>query len=179
MGSPRRLKKKYKTPNNPFEKDRIVEEFEYLGTYGLRNKKELWKHKYQLTRWRQLARESRALPEDLQKQKFGELVRSVMKYGLVAADCHADDVLSLSLENILDRRLQTYVHKLGLAKTIMQARQLVTHSHIAVNGKVIDSPSYLVKASEESHITYSLNSPFSQDATKIWGEGKAAPAEEA
>lgn len=178
MGSPRRLKKKFKTPNNPFEKDRIVEEFEYLGKYGLRNKKEFWKHKYQLSRFRQLARESRTLPEDLQKVKFDELVGSLSKYGLVAEGCHADDVLSLNVDNILSRRLQTFVFKLGLAKSIMQARQLVSHGHIAVNNKIIDSPSYLVKAAEESHITFALNSPFAQDHGKIWGQGKPATEEE-
>lgn len=178
MGSPRRLKKKYRTPNNPFEKDRIVEEFVFIGQYGLRNKKELWKHKYQLSHWRKLARETRTLPEDMQKIKIKELVGSLSKYGLVAEDCHTDDILSLSIEMILNRRLQSFVHKQGLAKTVMQARQLVTHGHIAVKGKIIDSPSYLVKAAEESHITYAVNSPFSQDRSKLWGAGKPAPEEE-
>ena len=86
-------------------------------------------------------------------------------------------MLSLSIENILERRLQTYVMKLGYAKTIMQARQLVTHGHISVNGQVIDSPSYIVKKAEEDKIDYSSNSPFHQDKTKIWGEGKAASEE--
>lgn len=178
MGSPRRLKKKYKTPNNPFEKDRIVEEFTYVGKYGLRNKKELWKHKYQLSRWRSLARESRTLPDDLQEANLATIVASLAKYGLVAPDCHTDDILSLTLENILDRRLQTLVHKSGKAKSIMQARQFVTHGHISVNGQVIDSPSYLVKADEQEHIVFAQNSPFVTDETKIWGEGKRAPTEE-
>ncbi len=179
MGSPRRLRKKYKTPNNPFEKDRIVEEFTYLGRYGLRNKKELWKHKYQLSHFRGLARKIRALPDDIQIERFAELVGHLSKYGIVAEDCTTDDVLSLTIDDILVRRLQSYVHKSGMAKTIMQARQLVTHGHISVKGKVIDSPSYLLKADEESHVTFAQNSPFSQDNTKIWGEGKAAPEEEA
>jgi small subunit ribosomal protein S4 len=177
MGSPRRLKKKYKTPNNPFEKDRILEEFAYLGKYGLRNKKEFWKHRYQLGRYRQLARETRALPEELRHGRFEELKMSLHKYGLVQKDSHTDDVLSLTVEDILERRLQTIVLKQGLAKTIMQARQMVVHGHIAVNGKVIDSPSYLVKANDENNIDYSINSPFTQDKSKIWGESKPAPKE--
>ena len=104
----------------------------------------------------------------------------MQKYGLISDENpHADDILSLTVEDILNRRLQSFVHKLGLAKTIIQARQLVVHGHIAVGDKVVDSPSYLVKKSEETHIAFSINSPFSQDTTKIWGEGKKAPSEEA
>ena len=175
MGSPRRLRKKYKTPHNPFEKVRITEELGYLGKYGLRNKKELWKIKYKLSRFRQLARESRALPPELQIARFNELKQSLVKIGLVNEDSHADDVLSLTIESLLDRRLQTYVFKRGLAQTIIQARQLVTHGHIAVSGNVIDSPSYLVKKIDEDHIEYALNSPFRADVSKIWGLGKKAP----
>lgn len=175
MGSPRRLKKKYKTPQNPFEKVRMTEELGYLGKYGLRNKKELWKIKYKLSRFRQLARESRALPPELQEARFQELKASIMKIGLINEDAHADDVLSLTIENLLDRRLQTYVFKRGLAQTIIQARQLVVHQHIAVSGKVIDSPSYLVKKIDEDNIEYAINSPFREDVSKIWGLGKKAP----
>ena len=175
MGSPRRLKKKYKTPQNPFEKERMTEELGYLGKYGLRNKKELWKIKFKLSRFRQLARESRALPADLQEIRFNELKASLVKLGLIAEDGHADDVLSLTIEHFLDRRLQTYVFKRGLAQTIIQARQLVTHGHIAVHGKVIDSPSYLVKKKDEENVEYAINSPFREDVSKIWGLGKKAP----
>jgi small subunit ribosomal protein S4 len=171
MGDPRRLKKKYATPNNPFEKDRIVEELTYIGKYGLRNKKEFRKHKFQLSHFRQLARSNRTLPEDLQKMKLEELSHGLMKLGLLGENATTDDILSLTIENILERRLQTIVQKLGLAKTIQQARQLVTHSHIAVNGNVVDSPSYLVK--KEDKVDYALNSPFRADASKIWG-GAAA-----
>jgi small subunit ribosomal protein S4 len=179
MGSSRRLKKKYKTPNNPFEKERILEEFAYLGKYGLRNKKEFWKHRYQLSKFRQHARETRALAEPIQQERFKELSASIQKFGLIGEDAQTDEILSLTIENVLDRRLQTFVHKLGLAKSIIQARQLVVHGHIAVGGKVIDSPSYLVKKADETHIGYALNSPFSKDETKIWSEGKSAPSEEA
>jgi len=39
MGDPRRLKKKYKKPSHPFQKQRIEEELRYLGEYGLRSKR--------------------------------------------------------------------------------------------------------------------------------------------
>jgi small subunit ribosomal protein S4 len=49
---------------------------------------------------------------------------------------------------LLERRLDNVVYHLGWADSRPQARQLVTHGHIAVNGKRVDIPSYLVKASD-------------------------------
>ncbi len=168
MGDPRRLKKKYKTPNNPYEKDRLVEELALLGKFGLRNKKELRKHKFALSHFRQLARENRSLPEAIQKIRFVDLRDSVAKLNLVSEDGSTDDILSLTIENILERRLQTFVFKLGLAKSIIQSRQLITHRHISVAGSTIDSPSYIVKKKDEEQIKYALNSPFYKDSSKIW-----------
>ncbi|MHA1473811.1 MAG: 30S ribosomal protein S4, partial [Promethearchaeota archaeon] len=116
MGDPRRLKKKYKTPNSPYEKVRLVEELELLGKFGLRNKRELRRHKFALSHFRQLARENRSLPEKIQKIRFVDLRDSVAKLNLVSEDGSTDDILSLTIENILERRLQTFVFKIGLAK---------------------------------------------------------------
>ncbi len=46
---------------------------------------------------------------------------------------------------LLESRLDNLVYRLGLATTRRQARQLVNHGHITVNGKKVDIPSYLVK----------------------------------
>jgi small subunit ribosomal protein S4 len=46
---------------------------------------------------------------------------------------------------LLESRLDNLVYRLGLATTRRQARQLVNHGHITVNGKKLDIPSYLVK----------------------------------
>ncbi|MHA2401045.1 MAG: 30S ribosomal protein S4, partial [Promethearchaeota archaeon] len=64
MGDPRRLKKKYKKPKHPFQKERIMEELEFLGKYGLRNKREYWKSRSLLANWRNIARQSRSLPKE-------------------------------------------------------------------------------------------------------------------
>jgi small subunit ribosomal protein S4 len=69
----------------------------------------------------------------------------------------------LSSKNILERRLQTQVLRKNLARTIEQARQLITHKHIMVNKKVITSPSYFVSAEEENQIEYAENSHFASD----------------
>jgi small subunit ribosomal protein S4 len=170
MGDPRKLRKKFKRPSMPFEKARIDAELKYLGEYGLRSKREFWKHKYQLSKFRRIARDLKTMPETQQKIAFGELTGRLRSLGLVGADATTDDVLSLSVENILDRRLQTVVFKKGLARSIYQARQVVAHKHIGIQGKVISSPSYLVKLDEEDKLGFHGNSPFSGKKEKIFGE---------
>ena len=54
-----------------------------------------------------------------------------------------------NLLGLLERRLDNVVFRLGLANTRRQARQLVNHGHVAVNGKRVDIPSALVKAGDE------------------------------
>lgn len=50
---------------------------------------------------------------------------------------------------LLERRLDNIVFRLGWADSRPEARQMVTHGHIAVNGKRVDIPSYEVKAGDE------------------------------
>ena len=50
MGDPRRLKKKFKKPRNPFERERILEELDFIGKYGLRNKHKKGKLKISVTK---------------------------------------------------------------------------------------------------------------------------------
>ena len=66
----------------------------------------------------------------------------------------------MEVEAILKRRLQTQVLEQGLASTVHQARQLIAHRHIAISGRVMTSPSYLVPIREEDQIQYAPNSPF-------------------
>ncbi len=49
------------------------------------------------------------------------------------------------LLQLIESRLDNVVYRFGIAKTRNQARQLVTHRHIQVNGKVVNIPSYLLK----------------------------------
>jgi small subunit ribosomal protein S4 len=168
MGDPRRLRKKYHTPSKAFEKERMLEEMRFIGTYGLRNKKEFWRHRSQLSHFRDLTRGYRKLPTNLMDKFLSELRSKLYKMGLVTPTATADDILSLTVDKLLDRRVQTLVHKLGLAKTVYQARQLVVHRHILVNGKVISSPSYICTVEDEKQISYSPNSPFAKDKNKLF-----------
>ena len=53
-----------------------------------------------------------------------------------------------NLLQLVERRLDNVVYRLGFASTRRQARQLVSHAHFTVNGKKVNIPSYLVKAGD-------------------------------
>ncbi|MBD3193511.1 MAG: 30S ribosomal protein S4 [Candidatus Lokiarchaeota archaeon] len=160
MGDPRRLKKKYKKPKHPYQKDRMMEELEYVGKYGLRNKREFWKMRSILGEWRQTARYSRTLlPKKAQKVQQ-TLLKKLTRLGVLSPESTFEDILQLTVEDVLKRRLQTFVFENGMAKSIYHARQLVVHKHIQVADKRINSPSYIVKKEEEDLISFSPTSPF-------------------
>ncbi len=71
-----------------------------------------------------------------------------------------EDILDLDTPHILERRLQTMVKTKGLARTSKQARQCITHRHIAINKKRITIPSYIVKRDEEGKIGFDNRSAF-------------------
>jgi len=161
LGDPRRLKKKFKKPKHPFQKDRIMEELEFLGKYGLRNKREYWKMRTMLGNWRNLARQSRTLSKEQAVEVQQTLIKKLNRLGIIGTQAEFEDVLLLSVEDVLKRRLQTLVYEKGLASTIYQARQYITHGHIQVKGKKINAPSYIVKKEEDNFIDFAPNSPLS------------------
>lgn len=165
MGDPRRLRKKLEGPRHPFNKTRIEEEMKYLGLYGLRNKKEIWKAQTILRNYRARARASLALPEQQREKERLILVKKLYRLGIMPnEDGLIDEVLSLSTEQLLRRRLQSIVHERGFAKTPWQSRQMISHGHIALRGKKVTSPSYHVTLGEEEFVGYAPNSPYNDDA---------------
>ena len=162
IGDPRRLKKKFKKPKHPYRKERILEELEFLGRYGLRNKREFWKMKSMLGNWRKIARESRRLPQEQSIQTQRELITKLNKLGVLGPEAEFDDVLLLTVEDLLKRRLQTLVFEKGMANTVYEARQKIVHKHITIGDKLINSPSYIVKKAEEDLIRFAPKSPFTQ-----------------
>ena len=73
------------------------------------------------------------------------------------------DVLALKVEQQLDRRLQTQVLRKGLARTPKQARQFITHGHIAIGGQRVTVPGYRVTREEEPEIGYYEVSPLTNE----------------
>jgi small subunit ribosomal protein S4 len=156
-----RQRKKYDVPRHPWRADVLEAELRLMGTYGLRNKRELWRQRYILSKARAMARSLLGLPKEERVKLESDLLGRLHRLGLIPEDGTLDDVLNLTIEDLLERRLQTRIFRLGLAKSIQQARQLITHGHIMVNNRKVTSPSYLVKREEEGSITYTPSSPFS------------------
>ena len=160
MGDPRRLKKKYKKPAHPFQKERIIEELEFIGRYGLRNKREFWKSRTMLGNWRGIARHSRTLPKERSLEVQQTLIKKLKRLGILGPEAEFEDVLHLTVEDVLKRRLQSLVYEKGLASTIYQARQYIVHGHVQVGNKKVNAPSYIVKKDEEDLISFVSSSPF-------------------
>ncbi|MBI2346128.1 MAG: 30S ribosomal protein S4 [Deltaproteobacteria bacterium] len=57
-----------------------------------------------------------------------------------------------NLLQVLERRLDNTVYRLGFARSRKEARQLVRHGHFAVNGRKVNIPSFLVKAGDQIHV---------------------------
>ncbi|NPA22229.1 MAG: 30S ribosomal protein S4 [Candidatus Micrarchaeota archaeon] len=150
----RKLHKKYSRPKKLWVVDRIREEHRLKHKYGLKNMREIWIARAFLRKVRANARKLLALPPDLRKKGEKEVLGKLERYNILPGDATIDDVLSLSVEDVLKRRLQTLVYEKGLAKTIKQARQLIVHGFIAVKGRRVTSPGMLVRKEEENEISY-------------------------
>jgi len=179
MGDPKRQRRKYETPRFPWRTDILQSELRMLGQYGLRNKRELWRHKTTMSRFRELARSLLGMPTEQRQKLEKQLLKRLSRLGILPETAILDDVLDLSLEDILERRLQTMVFNKGLAKSIYQARQLIAHGHIAIDGKRVPSPSYLVLRDDEAKIAYApssnLTNPNHPVRAAISASGEAKP----
>ena len=160
MGDPRRLKKKYHTPRHPWQKDRLENELKILGRYGLRNKKEIWKMKTKVDEFRSTAKSLLALSAEEAAIQLKEMQTRLNRLGLLPITASLDDILGLSLEDILERRLQTIIVQKGLAHSMDQARQYIVHGHIAIAGTKVTSPSHIVLRKEEDEIRFAPSSPL-------------------
>ncbi|MEM5766380.1 MAG: 30S ribosomal protein S4 [Candidatus Aenigmatarchaeota archaeon] len=145
----KKSRKKYEKPKKPWDKTRIEKEKEILKKFGLRKKRELWRAEAMLRKYRRMARDLVA-KKDSEKEKV--LIEKLKKIGVLKEGSDLDDVLALTVEDILERRLQTIVYKKGLANSLKHARQLIVHGHVKIGGRKINYPSYMVTKDEENKI---------------------------
>ncbi|MCX8194479.1 MAG: 30S ribosomal protein S4, partial [Candidatus Pacearchaeota archaeon] len=106
MGDPRRQHKKYSRPRQLFTKARIEEEKALVKKYGLKNRREIWRAESYINRIRAQAKKLIVQPE--QQEAF---INRLAKLGLVRPTSTIDDILALTKEKLLERRLQTIVYK--------------------------------------------------------------------
>lgn len=161
MGDPKKARKKYKSPTHPWQKARLEEENILAIEYGLKNKEEIWKMESILKNFtNQNKKLVTLMTKQAEKEKIN-LIKKLKTLGLLKQNQDFEDILNLTIRDIMERRLQTLVHRKGLGKTIKQARQLIIHSHINIGDQRITSPSYLINIDEEKKITFTSKSSFS------------------
>ncbi|MDE1855173.1 MAG: 30S ribosomal protein S4 [Candidatus Micrarchaeota archaeon] len=172
MGAPKRIRKKYETPSQMWDSARIQREHELKNKYGLRNLRELWILSSELRRIKQNVRT--VLSGKASEATGKDIIARLNRYNIVKSDATPDDLLVINVEALLDRRLQTVVLRKGLAKTSAQARQLIAHGLISINGRRVTSPGHLVLASEETGIAY--YKPFKLQTEQVQAPPLAVPA---
>jgi small subunit ribosomal protein S4 len=166
MGDPKFPDRKYERPSHPWEGERIKRETNLVIKYGLRNKRELWRVQSMLREIRRQARILQARNRTGDEQSLKEtqaLLRRCQRLGLVGDTADLNDLLLITVEDLLGRRLQTVAFKKGLARTIVQARQFIVHGHISLGGRRLTIPGYLLRRGEEELVSYTPSSPLSND----------------
>ncbi|MFP4403105.1 MAG: 30S ribosomal protein S4 [Candidatus Woesearchaeota archaeon] len=163
MGDPKKPKKKYETPRHPWIKEDIEIEKKILNEYGLKNKREVWKNKSKLRKFKELSKKYTGIDTNKAKEDTNDFLDKLKREGILKQNQGIDEVLGLELKDILDRRLQTLVYKKKLASSMKQARQFIVHNHINVNGKKVNIPGYLVQKDEEDTIGFNLKSNLHSD----------------
>ena len=152
-----------RSPRRPFEKERLDNEMKLIGEFGLKNKREVWRVGLAMARIRKAARILLTLDEKDPKRLFegSALLRRLMRLGVLdETKNNLEYVLALKPADLMERRLQTQVFKLGLAKSIHHARVLIRQRHIRVGKQIVNIPSFMVRIDSQKHIDFAVTSPY-------------------
>jgi small subunit ribosomal protein S4 len=158
MGSPKKQRKKFTKPSHPWQKERILAESELLKSYGLKRKYEIWKMNTILKNFTAQAKNLITSKNIQVEKERNQLLTRLFSLGLIGKGAKIEDVLSLTLKDILERRLQTLVFRKNIARSLNQSRQFIVHEHISIDDRVITAPSYIVPLEHEKNIQFSQNS---------------------
>jgi len=154
MGDPPRLRNKFERPKRLWDADRLTHDGTMKTDYGLKCMRELWMMDSALRRSRREARRLLSLSEADRKKDEAKVLSKLVRIGLLKEGAAIDDVLGLKVKDLLERRLQTLVVRKGLARTMQQSRQLITHGFITLEGRRVQTPGYVVTVSEEPTLGY-------------------------
>ena len=175
MGAPRRNRKKFNKPKNTYNTARIEGDRALIKEYGLKNMHELWSTQTELSRLRRNVRILLAGTPEAEKRR-GQIVQKLAKLGIVNDNVELEKLLDLKEVDFLEKRLQSRVYKKGLAKSMKQARQIIVHGFISINGKKVDRPGYMVRVAEDNMIGYYR--PISLEAKEQESREEKITAEE-
>ena len=161
MGDPKHYRKKYETPLHPWNKAVIETERVLVRDFGLKNKQEILIANSFLRRYKIIAKRLNADKTAQGNKEKSQIIGKLQKYSFLPQEAELDQILGLGLKDVLERRLQSQVVRHGLARSMKQARQFITHRHVLVGKKEITSPSYLVSKEEESLLSFKIQSALS------------------
>lgn len=168
MGDPKFLRRTFDTPKHPWEAGRMEEERKLLRKYALKNKRELWKAQSILRGIRRQARDLQArlrAGEPQAKLETDGLIARLTRLGVLPPGSPTlDDVLALTTDGVLRRRFATVVAEKGLAPTPLSARKLIVQGHLAIDGRKMTRPGYLLPSAAEASVAYAGTSPLNDEA---------------
>lgn len=158
-------RKTIRKPRNPWEKERLIKEKQIVGTYGLKNKKELRRIELMFGEDKKEARIllTSTHPDDI-AIKARQLLEKLMANGILSGidltnkqEIHdgLNSILDLAINHYLERTLQFRVYANGLGKSVHHARWLIKRKQISIKGVVVNTPNRIIKAEEEAFIEYS------------------------
>ena len=169
MGHPKFARPKTQTPAHPWKAARIEEEHALKEQFGLKKvggMREIWREKSALRRHRNQAMKLIGRVDSSEghyAREKSNLVESMHRKGLLAEGSSIDDVLQISVEHMLSRRLQSVVYYRGLAPSMRAARNMIVHGHISIGQQRMTVPGYKILRIEEDSLNYSANSPYSDE----------------
>lgn len=154
MGDPGRQRRKYRGPSHPWNRERIEEERILKTDYGTKNKKEIYRLNSLLRKFKKEAKTLIPLHTEQAEHEKKQLLLRLESFKLISHGAELDNILAISVKDLMERRVQTLLVRKGLARTVSQARQFITHKHVTTNGKLITSPSTLLTAEQEATLNF-------------------------
>ena len=173
MGDPKFARPKTRTPTHPWKQVRIDEEHALKERFGLKKvggMREIWREKSALRRHRNQAMKLIGRVDTTEAHYAREkedMIASMYRRGLLAEGAGLDDVLQITVEHMLWRRMQSVVYNKGLAPTMRSARSLIVHGHISIGDQRMTVPGYHVLKDEEDLLQYSSNSKYADPEHKF------------
>jgi len=166
MGHPKFARPKTQTPTHPWKAARIEEEHALKEQFGLKRvggMREIWREKSALRRHRNQAMKLIGRVDSSEghfAREKADLVSAMIRKGLLADGSSIDDILQITVEHMLARRLQSVVYYRGLAPSMRAARNMIVHGHISIGDQRMTVPGYKILRDEEEVLQYSATSPY-------------------